>query len=147
MNFETLNINAVERALSLLFGAEGVEIIKKLYAVIDNAQNEAFAAGYKMGQDERQARAEDDALQAYGDGYDSGYDIGYAEALDDDVDKYLEDLEEAAAQEALEQMYGYWSDDKTFEETPKPRVRELNSADLAAAFARQDAAEGWDVIG
>jgi hypothetical protein len=87
MQFETINTDAMDRALRLANGDEGAEIIHKLYQAIDAAQAAAHAEGYGKGfADAGQVPSDEEDIHREGfeQGYAAGYDEGFNAGLGDE---------------------------------------------------------------
>jgi hypothetical protein len=142
-----MNEKALEDTLTLLFGTEMVEVVRKTYAAVDAAEARGFIAG---------AEANSGLSEAHRDGvYDAGYKQGYEDGVeittggeesfeDEDVIEYDEMLEAATSDSGDEcDCYGCRIEAPRIEEQYKVRSIPLWAA--VRDFARDNIPGTGDV--
>jgi hypothetical protein len=107
---QEVNVDAMYRATTLLFGDQAALILAKLADTIDRAQQDAFAAGLAEGQENLHVAADAAFDAGYAEGYAWGSAEGVMQAIDegDAVDSealyddgYLDGVRDARANPAL----------------------------------------------
>lgn len=98
MQFASMNITALERAVALLAGPEASSVIAKTYQALESAMHDAYNEGFKHGEDFTRDEATQGVEKRLDEAFDEGFEQGVAFAdLDTPTfnDGYLDGVEDA----------------------------------------------------
>lgn len=104
MQYESLNVPALQSALNLLLGPQGTEVVAKMYFAFNGAMENAAQEGFRKGFQAAEAVAKEDAEQNIEERIDAAFDNGFmqgsAQAEEDADDAYIRGVADARARPA-----------------------------------------------
>lgn len=76
MILEEINVEAAKTAITAFVGTQGLEYIRQLYAMLDNAERRGFDSGVEETTITMQGASKDDYTSGWSDGHAAGYSQG-----------------------------------------------------------------------